>query len=151
MNRRDVITALATLPAALALPGHARAEETVVCAEEGVALRGADVVSYFTQGALVPGQAAHALRWRGVAWHFAGPETMAAFEMDPLAFCPQFGGYCAYAMGQGIVTHSDPRAFLVQDGSLYLCSNPLALVRFQRDLTGNIAAAQANWPAVLDR
>jgi len=138
------------LPAALALPRAAQAGPSPISAPDGLALRGADVVAYVTDGTYLPGRSENALMWRGAVWLFDRTETMAAFEMDPNAFCPQFGGYCAYAMGHGLVNHGDPRSWLAHDGALYLCSSPLALAGFMGDLPRNLAAARANWPAILD-
>jgi hypothetical protein len=152
MNRRHALAALAAVPAALMLPRAVQAgRPEAICAPDGVALRGADTVAYFTDDMLVHGRSDHALLWRGAVWHFDRAETMTAFEMDPVAYCPQFGGYCALAMSYGMITDSDPRAFLVHDGALYLCSSPLAMARLRRDVPGRLDAARANWPAVLDR
>jgi hypothetical protein len=151
MNRRHALATLAGAPVAAMLPRTAVADpHRPVCAPHGVALRGADVVAYFTDGAHLPGRPELALMWRGAVWRFDRVETMAAFEMDPLAFCPQFGGYCTLAMSFGMISPCDPEAFLVHDGALYLCSSPLAMMLLRRDIPGRIAAARANWPAVLD-
>jgi hypothetical protein len=151
MNRRVALATIAAAPAALLLPHAVQAGNTdAICAPSGLALRGADTVAYFSDGTHLQGQADHALMWRGAIWHFDRTETMAAFEMDPLAYCPQFGGYCALAMSYGMISNCDPRAFLVHDGALYLCSSPLAMARLRRDVPGRLAAARANWPAILD-
>lgn len=151
LNRRRALATLAGASAAALLPRVAAAEPgNVICAPQGVALRGADVVAYFTEGAHLPGRPDLALMWRGSVWRFGRAETMTAFEMDPLAYVPQFGGYCTLAMSYGQISPCDPNAFLLHDGALYLCSSPLAMMRLQRDVPGRIAAAHANWPAVLD-
>lgn len=149
MTRRHVVASFATLTAALAVPGRARADVAEISALDGVAIRGADPVAYFARDGFVPGKREHALLWRGALWLFAQAGSMAAFELDPLAFSPQFGGYCALAMGHGVISQGDPRAFLVQDGALYLCSSPLAMARFREDVPRNVLAARANWPAIL--
>jgi hypothetical protein len=141
---------LAMLPAALVVPQAARAGQPAISAPDGLALRGADPVAYVLDGAHVPGRSDHGLMWRGAVWLFDRTETMTAFEMDPTAYCPDFGGYCAFAMSHGMIVDGDPRAWLLHDGAVYLCSSPLALAGLRRDLAGNIAAARANWPAILD-
>jgi hypothetical protein len=149
MIRRQFIATLAATPLAAALPRPVLAGESPICAKDGLAIGGADAVAYFTDDAYVPGRPDHALMWRGAVWLFDRTETMAAFEMDPTAWCPQFGGYCAYAMSRGIISHSDPSPWLVEDGALYLCTTLLARSLLRRDLPGNLAAARASWPAVL--
>jgi hypothetical protein len=151
MNRRHALATLAGAPVATLLPGAVLADPvSPICAPHDLAMRGADVVAYFTDGAHLPGRPEHALKWRGAVWQFDRVETMAAFEMDPLAYSPQFGGYCTLAMSFGMISPCDPDAFLVHDGALYLCSSPLAMIGLRRDIPGRIAAARANWPAVLD-
>ncbi len=141
---------LAAAPFALALASRARAQETAICVHDGLAIGGADPVAYFTDAAMVPGLPDHAVRWRGAVWHFARPDTMAAFEMDPMLYCPQYGGFCANAMSHGVRSPGDPASWFIHDGALYLCSSPLALRRFARNLDASIAAAAANWPALQD-
>lgn len=147
MHRRHF---LAAAPLALVFASRARAQETSICIRDGLAIGGADPVAYFTDGAMVPGQPDHAVIWRGAVWHFARPDTMAAFEMDPTLYCPQYGGFCANAMSHGVRSPGHPASWLVHGGGLYLCSSPLALRRFARDIDTSIAAAQANWPALQD-
>ncbi len=147
MHRRHF---LAAAPLALVLAPSARAEDVSICIHDGLAIGGADPVAYFTDNAFVPGDASHAVMWRGAVWHFARPDTMAAFEMDPTLYCPQFGGFCANAMSHGVLSPSEGRSWLIHDGALYLCSSPLALRRFARDIDASIAAARANWPALQD-
>jgi hypothetical protein len=147
MHRRHF---LAAAPLALVLAPSARAEDVSICIHDGLAIGGADPVAYFTDNAFVTGDARHAVMWRGAIWHFARPDTMAVFEMDPTLYSPQFGGFCANAMSHGVLSPSEGRSWLIHDGALYLCSSPLALRRFARSIDASIAAARANWPALQD-
>jgi hypothetical protein len=149
MNRRHLLATLAAAPAGLLLAGPALAERPAIFAPGGIAIGGADPVAYFTEGRYVPGRPEHALLWRGAIWHFHREETLAEFERNPNAYSPQFGGYCAYAMSHGIISQGDPHIFLVDRGALYLCNSSVAMVRFRSDLPAHLAAALANWPAVL--
>lgn len=151
MNRRQILATLATAPAALLLAGPALADRPAISAPDGIAIRGADSVAYFTDGGYVPGRPENALLWRGAVWHFDRAETMAEFERNPNAYSPRFGGYCAYAMSHGIISQGDPRIYLVDRGALYLCNSGFAMARFRRDLPRRLAAALGNWPDVLDR
>ncbi len=36
---------------------------------------------------------------------------------------PEFGGYCAYGLSKGKLIHSDPKAWTIKDGNLYLNKN----------------------------
>lgn len=147
-TRRALLVQAALLPA-LAGARPARAAEPEIFAKMGIALGGTDPVGYFTDAAPVGGSAAEALMWRGAVWHFASERNRIAFEMDPVAFCPRFGGYCAWAMAQGYLAPTVREAWTIHEGKLYLNASLEIRRRWARDIEGNIARAEANWPAVL--
>ena len=68
LTRRSLIGLLAAAPL-LARPAFAASPE--VFADGGLAIRGADPVAFFTDGAPVIGQAQHGLMWKGATWQFA--------------------------------------------------------------------------------
>jgi YHS domain-containing protein len=107
-------------------------------------------VAYFTEGEPVEGSADHELEWNGATWRFASTANLAAFQADPEAFAPQFGGYCAWAVSQGYTASTDPTAWRVVDGKLYLNYSHNIQRRWEQDVPGNIAKGDANWPKVLD-
>lgn len=145
-SRRLFLTALAASPL-LARPALAAAPD--IFAQDGLAIRGADPVGYFTDHAPVAGVAAFALMWRGAYWHFASAENRARFEADPAAFAPQYGGYGAYAVANGAIATTVPEAWTIFEGKLYLNHSEDMRRVWLRDITGNIALADANWPAIL--
>ena len=146
LTRRTLIGLMATTPL-LARP--ALAAEPEVFADGGLAIHGIDPVAYFRQSAPVRGAADHTLMWRGAVWHFANAENMAAFEADPQGFAPQYGGYCAFAVSRGYTASTDPEAWTIHDGKLYLNYSLSVRSRWAQDIPGNVAAADANWPGVL--
>lgn len=146
LNRRHVLGLLAATPL-LARPAFAASPQ--VFAVDGVAIRGTDPVTYFDQMMPVAGKADHALMWNGAQWLFASAENMAKFEANPEAFAPQYGGYCAYAMSKGAIATSDPEAWTIHDGKLYLNYSVNAHKIWSQDIPGNIALADANWPSAL--
>ncbi len=148
-SRRHIVTALGLFPAIALLPRAAFAVASDIYAEDGIAIRGADAVAYFQDGGHVHGSAAQALMWRGATWHFASMAHRDAFEMDPNAFAPRFGGYCAYALAEGELVPSDPAAFTVYQGRLYLNYSMQVRSQWTADMPRFIAAAEANWPAIL--
>lgn len=136
----------ATMPATL------RAEGRSVAAVQGLAIGGYDPVAYFTEGRAVPGRQDHALKWRGAVWLFVSSDTMLAFEMNPRAYAPRFGGYCADALAaEGRLTPGDPRLFVIDDGRLYLLGSAAARDRWRHDADALAEQAQAHWPGVLKR
>jgi len=114
-----------------------------------VAINGTDPVAYFTEGAPVAGTAAFAVDWMGARWLFASDETQAAFAEQPDRYAPRFGGYCAWAVSRGYIAETVPEAWTIHEGRLYLNASLRIRRRWERDIPGNIARGEANWPAVL--
>ncbi|MEM9978984.1 MAG: YHS domain-containing protein, partial [Cyanobacteria bacterium P01_D01_bin.2] len=54
-----------------------------VFAEDGVAIRGADPVAYFTEGEYTPGSDAFTHDWEGATWQFASAENRDLFAANP--------------------------------------------------------------------
>lgn len=142
-------TALA-LGGALLIARPALARQPEVYTEAGIAIDGSDAVAYFTEGKPVAGSPEHAVDWNGSRWLFSSAENKAAFEADPTAYAPQYGGYCAFAMSKGYVAPTVPEAWTIVDGKLYLNFSLGVRDRWSKDIPGNIAAADANWPKPLD-
>ena len=116
----------------------------------GVAIHGTDPVAYFTEGRPVAGSAAHAVQWDGATWHFASAENAATFPADPARHAPAYGGYCAWAAAQGYLADTDPEAWTIHGGRLFLNANRRIKRRFERDIPGFARTADANWPALRD-
>ncbi|MEM6713830.1 MAG: YHS domain-containing (seleno)protein [Cyanobacteria bacterium P01_D01_bin.6] len=119
-----------------------------VYVQDAVAIAGADPVAYFTEGAYVPGSAEFTHEWSGATWQFASAENRDAFASDPAQYAPQYGGFCAWAVSQGYTAPVEPEAWRVVDGKLYLNYDKNIQARWERDIPGNIAKADANWPEV---
>jgi YHS domain-containing protein len=151
LTRRAFVCFAFCLGLCTAWAGAARAEEPEIFAKGGIAIAGYDVVIYFTQNRAVKGEMSHAIMWRGATWLFATDETMEAFEMNPHGYAPQYGGYCAYAVAQGQTAPSDPKAFTVHEGKLYLNNSAQVRDLWSGDAEANISAADQNWPSVLNR
>ena len=115
---------------------------------KGVAINGADPVAYFTEGRPVAGKPEHSIAWGGTTWRFASAENRAAFEKDPLAFAPQYNGYCAYGVAQGSKVKTEPDAWSIVDGKLYLNYDENVQNLFSQDARGYIATADRKWPKV---
>jgi len=127
----------------LLLPGLAQAK---VFSERGVAVRGTDVVAYFAEGRPVRGQSEHAMEWAGARWLFASAAHLARFAADPAAHAPAYGGFCAWAVANGYTASTDPEAWRIVEGRLYLNYDRTIQRRWERDIAGHIARADANWP-----
>ena len=136
MDRRLVL-GLLLLPAA----GAAH-----IYSGRGLAMRGTDVVAYVTEGLPIPGLAEHFVDWQGARWLFASAANRARFLAAPAAHAPAYGGFCAWAVAQGYASSTDPAAWRIVEGRLHLNFDVAIRRRWERDLPGNIARADANWP-----
>ena len=144
------LLALAVLIAALIGPaGPAMAIEPIYN-ESGAAIRGYDPVAYFTQGKPVEGRPEYRFDFNGAQWRFASAENRDRFAADPEKYAPQYGGYCAWAVANNYTASTDPEAWTIKDGKLYLNFSKFVRTRWALDKPGNIAKGDANWPGLRD-
>jgi hypothetical protein len=122
-----------------------RAPVAAINVDQGRAVKGYDVVAYFTDSKPVKGSPKFAVRWRGAVWQFASAEHRAAFRRMPGTYAPQYGGYCAFAESQRRIVDIDPRRWKTERGKLYLNANILAQSLWQVDPVGHIEKADTFW------
>ncbi|MCF6233364.1 MAG: YHS domain protein [Rhodobacteraceae bacterium] len=134
----------------MALPLAVRADTPIFYTGGASAINGYDTVAYFTMGESVKGKENIAVMWKGVIWRFASQSNREKFEANPRAFAPQYGGYCAYEVSNGNRVPSEPKAWVISDGKLYLIRTIFSRALWQLDAAGHIERANANWPDVLD-
>lgn len=92
--------------------------------ESGLAIQGYDPVSYFDQHKAVEGKKEIAAVYNGVVYRFSSKQNREMFTQNPTQYEPQYGGWCAYAMGQkGEKVEVDPKTYKIVDGKLYLFYN----------------------------
>jgi YHS domain-containing protein len=132
------------LPALCLIASGAMATDEVFVADT-VAIRGYDPVAYFTEGAPVKGEPQFRQEWNGAAWHFANRENLERFQADPERYAPQFGGFCAFGMSRGYKVGTDPAAFTVHEGKLYLNYSLPVQATWLKDTDAYIDKAEANW------
>ena len=113
------------------------------------AVSGYDPVAYFTDKQPVKGNKAFTYEWQGAKWLFASQAHLETFKAAPEKYAPQFGGYCAWAVSQGYTAPSDPMAWEIVDGKLYLNYNKKVQADWAKDKANLIRKGHANWPKVL--
>ena len=121
-----------------------------------VAIEGYDTVAYFTEGRAVKGSPEFEKEFLGEKWHFASRTNLERFSADPVAFAPQYGGYCAgevpYAhVSTGVTSNIDPTAWRIIDGKLYLFFSEAVAAEFEEAGPEAIDAANQQWPTVAER
>ncbi|HLN95748.1 MAG TPA: YHS domain-containing (seleno)protein [Flavobacterium sp.] len=122
--------------------------------EKGLAIQGYDPVAYFSKKA-VKGKKELAASYKGATYWFANAADREAFLKDPERYEPQYGGWCAYAMGaNGEKVEVDPETYKILDGKLYLFYNAYfnnTLKSWNKD-EGNLKKkADSNWKKFLDK
>lgn len=148
-TRRTFVLGAAAVPLAGLVARPAFATAAPVFATGGIAINGYDPVAYFTEGRPVAGNDAFTSPWDGATLRFASEETKALFDGDPETYAPKYGGYCAYAVSKGYVATTDPDAWSVHEGRLYLNYSKSVRALWSLNRRSHIESADANWPGVL--
>jgi YHS domain-containing protein len=117
--------------------------------EKAVAIQGYDPVAYFTQKKAVKGKKEIAVSAEGITYHFSTAENKELFKKDYKKYEPQYGGWCAYAMGATAEkVEIDPETFKIVAGKLYLFYHSFinnTLTKWNKDETNLKQKADASW------
>lgn len=118
-----------------------------------LALQGYDPVSYFLQKKPLKGKKELAVQFEGVTYYFANPTHKDTFLKNPKNYEPQYGGWCAYAMGSnGEKVEVDSETYKILDGKLYLFYNAYfnnTLKSWNKDETKLKKQADKNWQKII--
>ena len=123
--------------------------------EKKVAIQGYDPLAYFKQNKAVKGKAALATTYEGVTYYFSSPTNKDSFAKNPAGFEPQYGGWCAYAMGsKGEKVEVDPETFKIVNGKLFLFYHTFfsnTLTDWNKDESALKTRADANWNKIIKK
>ncbi|MEO0882924.1 MAG: YHS domain-containing (seleno)protein [Pseudomonadota bacterium] len=164
---RKFIAFFAALMAVFAMTAPAQAQfgfgkKDFIYEKGGYAIDGYDTVAYFDLDATaldddglptiaaVKGDPQYSAEYNGATWIFSTADNLAKFEADPAKYAPEFNGYCAYAAAQGNLARTNPNAWRVVDGKLYLNFNSKIQRRWVKDIPGHIDQAHENWADLAD-
>jgi YHS domain-containing protein len=111
----------------------------------GVILQGYDPVAYFTRHQAVKGNPSIQTRFGGAIYHFTSVADKVAFDKNPSRYVPRYGGFCAYHVSKGQLKDSDPAAFFIYKGKLYVCSSADSAKEFRSNIDENIRKADDYW------
>ena len=119
--------------------------------EKGVWVDGYDPVAYLLEGKAVEGSSQWSFVHRGASFHFASQAHLDLFKKDPEKYLPQYGGWCAFAIGDhNEKVDVDPQTFKIRNGKLYLFYNKFfnnTLEDWNADEARLNKQADANWAA----
>ena len=122
--------------------------------EKNVAIQGYDPVAYFKQGKAVKGKKEITALHEGVVYYFSMPVNKDYFLKNPSKFEPQYGGWCAFAMGDSNEKVSiNPETFKIKNGKLYLFYNAFfnnTLKSWNKNESGLMMKADVNWNKIVN-
>jgi len=99
------------------------AQKTVYNLKKGFVANGYDVVSYFEQ-APQKGTANFTYQHHDIKLKFVSKQHLEQFKSNPDKYLPQYGGWCAYAMGvKGKMVSIDAETYEIRNNKLYLFYN----------------------------
>ena len=136
---------IATATASLAAGPELNASST------GLAMQGYDPVAYFTKGEPTKGNYKITTVYNDALYRFESEEHKAAFEAEPEAYLPAYGGYCAFGAAMGFKFDGDPNYWKIVDGELYLNLSQDIQERWNGDIPGFIQQADANWTDIVNK
>jgi YHS domain-containing protein len=140
---------LAAALVGLVLATSASAGSDIFTNKKGVAIRGYDPVAYFTQSDAVKGNKSITAEHNGAKYQFSSDEHKALFVASPEKYLPAYGGYCAFGVAMAVQKFpTDPKAWTIVDGTLYLNLNPKVKKRWSTDIPGFINGSENNWPLI---
>lgn len=152
--RRTLLAALISTVAAVALlptAAHAYDEKSTSALNvdaHNVAVKGHDVVAYFSVGNPTAGKAEFSAKHEGAVYHFSSAANRDAFKANPAKYAPQFGGFCAMGVALDKKLDGDPTAWKIVGDKLYLNVNKDVQKKWSEDIPGNLVKAGASWPLI---
>jgi hypothetical protein len=127
---------------------HYRMSEDIISDPmTGAALMGYDPVSYFLHQEARAGDPSIPLQFGGKIWHFTSEGNRHAFESNPHAYVPGFGGYDPISISRGVAVAGSPKIYAIHDGRLYFFRRAENRDSFLSS-DALIEDAARNWPEV---
>jgi YHS domain-containing protein len=122
--------------------------------KKNVAIEGYDPVSYFKEGP-EEGNSSMQFSHEGIIYYFSNVENFNLFKANPKKYEPQYGGWCAYAMGEkGEKVKVDPETYKIVNGKLYLYYNfwgNNTLESWNENEEILLKNAEGNWLKIIDQ
>ncbi len=149
-----IIAVIALAAAGCSLFGVGTLNKTTVAVNKdakGLALQGYDAVAYFKENLPREGKPEYIADYNGAKWQFTSAENRDIFQKEPAKYAPQYGGYCAWAVGHGYTAQGDPNAWKIVDEKLYLNYNQDIQEKWQQEIPKYITDGDKNWNVLADK
>jgi YHS domain-containing protein len=155
MDKKSILILLVTFLSTIGLAQTAVKRTKEFNLEKKLALQGYDPVAYFTMKKAIKGKSSITSTFEGVTYYFSSQINKEVFGKNPTNYEPQYGGWCAYAMGaKGEKVEIDPETFKLVNGKLYLFYNAYfnnTLTSWNKDEVNLNKKADANWKKVINQ
>lgn len=142
------------LPTAFAAPAVNTLEKSGLFGkykDSGIAIRGFDTVAYFTKGEPVMGSSEFTVQWNDATWQFSSQKHADLFQADPVAYAPQYGGYCAYGVAQDYLVKIEGDQWKIENNKLYLNYDRKVQKTWIKDIPGYIKTADGKFDTLLSQ
>lgn len=127
------------------------AQKSEIFAPKGKAIKGYDVVAFFTDAMPVEGADSLKYHYRDADWLFASRTNLEAFKSNPDMYVPQYGGYCAFGTSQGHKAPTEAETWTILDNKLYFNYNMKVKENWSRKKEELIEKADIQWPLIKDK
>ncbi|MEM8976263.1 MAG: YHS domain-containing (seleno)protein [Pseudomonadota bacterium] len=153
MNVKSALATAAILGTVAITPAAFAADEYntsngLTAVGKPLGMHGIDPVAFVNLGNRIAGSARQTATHDGVAYYFASAQSMKTFKANPARYLPQNGGFCTFGVSVGKKFDGDPKYAAVINDKLYVFLNEEIFRMFQKDQTGTIAKAAANWKKI---
>ena len=120
-----------------------------------LAVQGYDLISYFKENKPKKGDSLWKSSHNGLIYYFSSEANKLMFDENPGEYLPQFGGWCAYAMGQkNKKVEINPEAYSIENGKLYLFYRSYfndTLEKWNENNDNLRIAAESNWSKTISK
>ncbi|MGC4038937.1 MAG: YHS domain-containing (seleno)protein [Chitinophagaceae bacterium] len=130
---------------------QAAAQKSEIFVKDGAAIRGYDAVAYFTSGKPVKGSKEFSVNYKDATWLFSSKQNAETFKANPEKYLPQYGGYCAYGLANGHKATTEPDAWTILNGKLYLNYDKDIQQKWNKKQADYIIAADKYWPTIKNK
>lgn len=124
------------------------AQKAEIFSPGGKAIKGFDVVAFFTQSTPVKGYDSISYRWKEADWLFQSTENKALFIANPEKYAPQYGGYCAFGTADGHKAPTQVDTWTIIDNKLYFNYNSKVKALWNKQTDNYIKLADEKWPSL---
>ncbi|MGB8193761.1 MAG: YHS domain-containing (seleno)protein [Chitinophagaceae bacterium] len=115
---------------------------------DGKAIKGYDVVAFYTDAKPIAGNEKFVHNWKGVSWLFNTQEHLDSFKISPEKYAPQYGGYCAYGIADGHKAPTETGTWTIIENKLYFNYNDKVKQLWNKKPKEYIEKADNNWKVV---